>query len=141
MIDPFDLDRFVIAQNGSYADALAELRAGRKRSHWMWWVFPQLAGLGRSETARAYGIRSLAEARAYLAHPLLAARLSEATAAMLLNPDVSAEAVLGEIDAAKFRSSLTLFLAAGAGEPLEEALRVFFAGERDGETLRLLGPG
>ena len=139
MIDPFDLDRFVAAQHGTYADALVELRAGRKRGHWMWWVFPQLAGLGRSETARAYGIGSLAEARAYLAHPLLGPRLREVTGATLLHPDRSAEAVLGGIDAAKFRSSLTLFLAAGAGEPLEEALRTFFAGERDAETTRLLG--
>ena len=139
MTDPFDLDRFVAAQRTIYADALEELRAGRKRSHWMWWMFPQLAGLGRSETARFYGIASLAEARAYLAHPLLSARLREATAAMLLHPDRSADEMLGGVDAVKFRSSLTLFLAAGAGAPLQEALRVFFAGERDGETLRLLG--
>ena len=138
MSDPFDLQRFVTAQAGSYPVALAELRAGMKRSHWMWWVFPQLAGLGRSETARAYGVASLAEARAYLAHPLLGPRLVEATEAMLLHPDRPAEAILGGVDALKFRSSLTLFLAAGAGAPLGEALEAFFRGEADGETLRLL---
>ncbi len=139
MDDPFDLDRFVAAQAGTYPDALAELRAGRKRSHWMWWVFPQLAGLGRSDTARHYAIRSVDEARAYLAHPLLGARLREATGALLLHRDRTAEAVLGGIDAVKLRSSLTLFLEAGAGAPLDEALRIFFAGEQDPETLRLLG--
>lgn len=139
MTDRFDLSRFVAAQADSHAAALAELRAGRKRTHWMWWVFPQLAGLGRSDTARFYAIASLAEARAYLAHPLLGARLTEATAAALLHRDRAAGAIFGEVDAAKFRSSLTLFLAAGAGAPLEEALAAFFAGERDEATLRLLG--
>lgn len=139
MTDPYDLNRFVTAQRESYADALAELRAGAKRSHWVWWVFPQLAGLGRSETARAYAIGSLAEARAYLAHPLLGLRLREATGAMLLHRDRSAQAVLGGIDATKLCSSLTLFLAAGAGAPLDAALAVFFGGERDPATLNLLG--
>lgn len=137
--DFFNLQRFVTAQARSYPVALAELRAGAKRSHWMWWVFPQLAGLGRSETARAYGIVSLAEARAYLAHPLLGPRLEEATGAILLHRDRAPETILGGVDALKFRSSLTLFVAAGAGAPLGEALDAFYAGERDPATLRLLG--
>ncbi len=139
MSDPFDLGRFVTAQARSYPVALAELRAGAKRSHWMWWIFPQLSGLGHSETARAYGIASLAEARAYLAHPLLGLRLAEATGAMLLHHDRAPATILGGVDALKLRSSLTVFLAAGAGAPLGEALDAFYAGERDPATLRLLG--
>ena len=134
----FHLQRFVTAQSQSYAVALAELRAGSKRSHWMWWIFPQLAALGRSETARAYGIASSAEARAYLAHPLLGPRLMEATEAMLCHRDRTPEAILGGIDALKLRSSLTLFLAAGAGAPIGDALEIFYAGQRHPATLRLL---
>ncbi|MGI4731190.1 MAG: DUF1810 domain-containing protein [Janthinobacterium lividum] len=137
----FDLDRFVTAQARQYAQALAELTAGAKRSHWIWFVFPQIAGLGQSETARFYAIASLAEARAYLAHPLLGPRLHEATAALLRHPDRSAETMLGGIDATKLRSSLTLFLEAGAGAPLDTALRTFFGGEHDAATLRLLAVG
>ena len=138
MADPFDLRRFIDAQADSYADALAELRAGRKRSHWMWWIFPQLAGLGRSGTARFYGIASLAEARAYLAHPLLGPRLIEASGALLPHRDRSAETIMGPVDALKLCSSLTLFLEADAGAPLTDALDTFFGGERDPATLRLL---
>ncbi|WP_174298346.1 DUF1810 domain-containing protein [Sphingomonas bacterium] len=137
--DPFDLDRFVAAQADSWAQALAELNAGLKRSHWMWYIFPQIAGLGRSDTARRYAIRSMDEARAYLAHPLLGPRLADATAALLRHPARTAEQMLGAVDAIKLRSSLTLFVAAGAGSPLDIALWTFFADERDAETMRLLG--
>ena len=138
-----DIDRFVVAQDsgGTYASALRELRAGRKTSHWMWFVFPQLAGLGRSSTAQAYAIGSLAEARDYLAHPVLGPRLRECVVALLAHPDRSAETVLGGIDALKLRSSMTLFaLAATGSEPVfQEVLDTFFAGERDPRTVRLLG--
>jgi uncharacterized protein (DUF1810 family) len=141
-MDEDRLDRFVAAQAAAYAQALAELRAGRKRSHWMWFVFPQLAGLGRSETARFYAIASLAEARAWLAHDLLGPRLIECTRAVLAHRDSSAEAIFGPVDAMKFRSSMTLFEAAGAREPFGEALHLFFGGVRDPVTLGLLaGPG
>ncbi len=136
MDDP--LDRFVAAQAGAYPRALAELRDGAKTSHWMWFVFPQLAGLGRSEIARFYAIRDAAEARAYLAHPLLGPRLVEATQAVIAAPG-SAEAILGGIDAIKLRSSMTLFAAvAQDAAPFEAALDRFFAGEADAATLTLL---
>ncbi|WP_375381674.1 DUF1810 domain-containing protein [uncultured Sphingomonas sp.] len=135
---PFDLDRFLTAQERHYAQALAELRAGSKRSHWIWFVFPQIAGLGQSETARFYAIGSLAEAKAYLAHLVLGPRLLGATEALLRHPDRSAETILGGIDAIKLRSSLTLFLEAGAGAPLDAALAMFFNGAKDPATLRLL---
>lgn len=135
------LDRFVSAQARVYDDALAELRRGRKTSHWMWFVFPQLAGLGRSETARFYAIRDKAEARAYLAHPILGPRLVEATAAMLAAPG-SAETILGGIDALKLRSSMTLFAAAADDPtPFVAALDRFFTGQRDDATLALIVPG
>lgn len=137
------LDRFVEAQHGVHAQALAELRAGAKRSHWMWFVFPQIAGLGRSETARFYAIRDLAEARAYLAHPLLGARLIEASEAMLGNAGAaSAEQVLGPIDAIKLASSMTLFERAAAtpqaAAPFARILDAFYAGVRDRSTLERL---
>ena len=134
------LDRFVIAQEGAYPQALAELRRGRKASHWMWFVFPQIAGLGRSDMAQRYAIESLEEARTYLAHPLLGARLVEATQAAMAAPG-SAEAIFGGIDAVKLRSSMTLFAAAAEGDTrdvFEAALTRFFAGERDPETLKRL---
>ncbi len=132
------LERFVEAQAGTYDRALAELRAGRKASHWMWFVFPQIAGLGRSDTARFYAITDRDEARAYLAHPLLGARLVEATRAVTAAPG-SAEAILEAIDAAKLRSSMTLFEAVATDpEPYRAALDRFFGGERDPETLRRL---
>src|SRR5688500_2917390 len=135
----FDLERFVTAQAGVHAQALAELRRGRKQSHWMWFVFPQVAGLGRSEMARFYAIGSLAEAQAYLDHPLLGPRLRECTEAVLAHRDSSAEAIFGPVDAAKFRSSMTLFEAvAAANEPYGDALAAFFGGERDAETLKRL---
>jgi uncharacterized protein (DUF1810 family) len=134
------LDRFVEAQAGVWPDALAELKAGRKTGHWMWFVFPQITGLGRSETARFYAIADAAEARAFLAHPVLGERLREAAGALLAHRGRSAEAVLGGIDAVKLRSSMTMFEAVAPGEPVFGAvLDGFFAGQRDSETLRRLG--
>jgi uncharacterized protein (DUF1810 family) len=138
--DPHDLERFVAAQAGTYAQALAEVTHGRKVSHWMWFVFPQIAGLGYSAMARAYAIADADEARAYLAHPLLGRRLVEATNAVTATaPGDSAGAIMGGIDAVKLRSSLTLFAAvADDPAPFEAALARFFAGERDPETMRRL---
>ena len=133
------LDRFVEAQDPVYGQVLTELNAGRKRSHWMWFVFPQLAGLGRSATAQFYAIADLAEAKAYLAHDLLGPRLGECTQAMLeWAGKKDAEAILGPVDAMKFRSSITLFEAAGGGEEFGEALQSFHAGELDPATLERL---
>jgi uncharacterized protein (DUF1810 family) len=139
--DPFALERFVRAQDehGTYAQALAELRAGRKQSHWMWFVFPQLAGLGSSAMAQRYAIGSLAEARAYLAHPVLGKRLRESATALASLGDVSAEEVLGPVDALKLCSSLTLFERADPGEAVFARLLVkFYAGRRDERTERAL---
>lgn len=133
--DPFDLDRFVRAQETDYAQALAELRAGRKDTHWIWYVLPQLRGLGQSSRALFYGLASADEARAYLAHPLLGARLRECVAAMNGLATSDPVAVLGPLDAAKFRSCLTLFLAvAPTDETLVTALRKFYGGEPDERT-------
>jgi uncharacterized protein (DUF1810 family) len=141
MTDDFDLERFVRAQAPVYGEALAELEAGRKRSHWMWFVFPQLKALGRSETARFYGIRLAEEARAYLAHPLLGGRLVECCAALMRHRRESPETILGGTDAMKLRSSMTLFEAvADKPEPFAVILEAFYAGERDSATLRLLAP-
>ncbi|WP_121115024.1 DUF1810 domain-containing protein [Croceibacterium ferulae] len=134
------LQRFVSAQESIWAQALAEVRAGDKRSHWMWFVFPQLAGLGRSPTAQFYGIAGRAEAEGYLAHPLLGARLREITRAMLAwTGQRSAAAILGPVDALKFRSSMTLFDSVATDPALfAQALDSFYDGERDPLTLRLL---
>jgi uncharacterized protein (DUF1810 family) len=139
---PHDLQRFVNAQDegGTYARALAELRAGRKVSHWMWFVFPQLAGLGSSAMAQRYAIGSLPEARAYLEHPLLGQRLRECARALLGIEGRSAEQIMGAIDAVKLRSSMTLFSRAAPEEPLFVAvLDRYYGGERDEATERLLG--
>lgn len=140
--DPFHLQRFVDAQEDAaiYARALSELRNGRKQGHWIWFVFPQIAGLGRSPLSQAYAIRSLEEARAYLEHPLLGPRLRESTEALLAAaPGTSAEAILGGIDAIKVRSSMTLFHRAAPEEPLfTAALERFYAGVPDPETDRRL---
>ena len=142
--DPFDLQRFVDAQASAYAQALAELRAGHKHTHWIWYVLPQLQGLGSSAMARRYAIASLAEARAYLAHPLLGARLRECVAALNAHRGrLGAVQILGDVDAVKCRSCLTLFEAAAASaEPLfAEALDGFYGGVRDAATLlRLTEP-
>jgi uncharacterized protein (DUF1810 family) len=139
--DPFDLARFVAAQEagGTYDRALAELRRGRKTSHWMWFVFPQLAGLGRSATSRRYAIGSLDEARAYLRHPLLGARLRDC-AAVVAAARPGAEAILGAIDAQKLQSSMTLFLRAAPEEPVfAQVLHRHFGGMPDATTDDLLG--
>ena len=132
-----DLERFVRAQDdhGTYDQALRELRAGRKTSHWMWFVFPQVAGLGRSDMARAYAISGTDEARAYLDHPVLGERLRECCRALLDLETDDAERVLGGIDAVKLRSSMTLFTRADPDEPLfTDVLEKFFGGEADPAT-------
>jgi uncharacterized protein (DUF1810 family) len=121
--DPDVLERFVTAQEGVFDRALSEIRAGAKRSHWMWFIFPQLAGLGRSAMAQRYGIRSLAEARAYLAHPVLGPRYRDCVDALAALADTDAGRVFGPVDALKLRSSLTLFDAAGGGAAIERELR------------------
>ena len=138
MTDPYNLQRFVNAQNGVFETALAELRAGRKQGHWMWFVFPQLAGLGRSATAQYYGIRSREEARAYLEQPLLGSRLRQTIEALLpWAGKRTAEEILGPIDALKLRSCLTLFDAVQAGGLFDRALAIFYDGP-DEQTLALL---
>ena len=141
MDDRFDLERFVEAQAGVYDVALGELRAGRKRSHWMWFVFPQIAGLGSSPTARTYAIGSLEEARAYLAHPVLGKRLVECVEAVNAVSGRSAGDIFGYPDELKFRSCLTLFLLAAAADakaPFQLALDKYFAGQADAITLQKL---
>jgi uncharacterized protein (DUF1810 family) len=133
------LDRFIEAQEGSYATALAELEAGRKESHWMWFIFPQIAGLGSSAMARRYAIASLGEARTYLAHPLLRPRLLACVAAVSgWAGRRTPEQIMGGIDGIKLRSSLTLFEAGGGGAPFAAAIDGLYGGERDGRTLDLV---
>lgn len=138
-----DLGRFIDAQGGGvYDSALAELRAGRKTGHWIWFVFPQIAGLGSSPTSRRYAITSLDEARDYAADPALGRRLRECAAAMLAHAGRSAEDILGGIDALKLRSSMTLFTRAVPDEPVfSEVLDAFYGGEPDAATDRLLSGG
>jgi uncharacterized protein (DUF1810 family) len=137
---PFDLERFIAAQEGVYAGALGELRRGRKTGHWIWFVFPQLVGLGRSDMSRRYGIESLAEARAYLEHPVLGARLRECARAVLATQGASADQIFGPLDATKVRSSMTLFHRAAPDElPFKEMLERFYAGHADEATDALLG--
>ena len=133
-----DLQRFIDAQERDYARALAELQAGRKRSHWIWYILPQIHGLGRSSMSQRYAIQSRAEAEAYLAHPLLGPRLKACVAAILAHRDQSARRILGSPDDLKFRSCLTLFAAVAPDEPLfAEALAAFYEGP-DPETLARL---
>ena len=130
-----DLQRFVDAQAHTYDQALAELRAGRKRTHWMWFVLPQLAGLGRSAMAQRFGIRDLDEARAYLAHPVLGRRLVECARALTALDTADPAEVLGEVDAQKLRSSMTLFARAAPDQPVfREVLEHYFGGEPDEVT-------
>ena len=138
--DPYDLARFLAAQDPVFTRACAELAAGHKQSHWMWFVFPQLRGLGSSPTAQHYAIGSLDEARAYLAHPTLGARLRRCTELVNRLEGRSAQQIFGHPDDLKFRSSMTLFAraAAGAAEPFEEALAKYFAGEEDPRSRELL---
>lgn len=139
MDDEFNLARFTEAQAPVYDTVLAELRAARKRSHWMWFIFPQLAGLGRSATAQRYAIASLAEARAYLAHPLLGPRLRQCTALVASAEGRSAHQIFGDPDDMKLHSSLTLFAHAAPDEPLFRAcLDQYFDGAPDAATLALL---
>ena len=132
------LDRFVDAQEGVYPRALAELKAGEKRTHWMWFVFPQMRGLGASSNAQFYGIASLEEAKAYLAHPVLGPRLRECTQAVLDVAGKPLDDILGRVDAQKFRSSMTLFLRASGEGIFREALDRYCEGIEDERTLALL---
>ncbi|HET9079501.1 MAG TPA: DUF1810 domain-containing protein [Trebonia sp.] len=141
--DPYRLERFVTAQDrgGTYQRAAAELRAGEKVSHWMWFVFPQVAGLGRSETARRYAISSAGEARAYLAHPVLGPRLRECARIVADTEGRSAERIFGPVDAMKLRSSMTLFAAAAEGPDknlFREVVAKYFGGVADEATLTRL---
>lgn len=142
MEDSFDLERFVLAQdsNGTYQRALEELLNGSKQSHWMWFIFPQIAGLGQSPTSRKYAITSLDEAKAYLRHPVLGPRLLACARAVAAHAGLSAVRIFGGIDAQKLRSSMTLFLRAAPTEPVfREVLDRYFDGSGDPATDRLLG--
>jgi uncharacterized protein (DUF1810 family) len=137
---PFDLERFVDAQEGVYEGVLRELGAGRKTGHWIWFIFPQLAGLGRSEMSRFYGIGSLDEARAYLDHPVLGSRMHECIGAVLATSDATADEIFGSLDAMKVRSSMTLFHRAAPDDPLfREVLDRFYGGALDEATDAMLG--
>ena len=134
------LERFVRAQDREYYQAFAELSSGWKQTHWIWYVLPQLRELGRSQVAREYGITGRSEAASYFAHPILGPRLVECVDAMLGHSDRSAVEILGDIDAMKFRSCLTLFAEVAPAEPaFSKALAAFYQGNADNETLRLLG--
>ena len=136
--DSFDLNRFVRAQAPVFETAMRELEAGRKASHWMWFVFPQMRGLGLSPTASFYGVASRAEAEAYVGHPLLGPRLDQATRAVLQHRDKTAHAIFGSPDDLKFRSSMTLFGEVRPDGPFRDALAAFYEGTKDEATLRLL---
>ena len=139
MSDPYELSRFVVAHQAVYDAAVRELRAGRKTSHWMWFIFPQIAGLGRSATAQKYAIASLAEAEAYLANPLLGPRLLECARILTQLSGRTAQDVLGPVDAQKLQSSMTLFArAAAAPSPFGEVLAQYFDGAEDQATLQRL---
>ncbi|HEX4256836.1 MAG TPA: DUF1810 domain-containing protein [Streptosporangiaceae bacterium] len=146
MDGPYNLERFVAAQDSGgtggsvYQDALDELRRGRKTSHWMWFVFPQVAGLGQSPASRRYAISGLAEARAYLGHPVLGPRLAAAAQVLTERPGGDAAEIFGGLDAQKLRSSMTLFHRAGPDEQLfGQVLTQYFGGQPDPATDRLLG--
>ncbi|HTW08539.1 MAG TPA: DUF1810 domain-containing protein [Acidimicrobiales bacterium] len=142
MDGPFDLERFVEAQRPIYDRAVAELRDGYKQSHWMWFIFPQLAGLGRSDLARYYALSSAAEARAFFEHPVLGPRLRECTAALLACSVPSAAEIMGDVDALKLRSSMTLFLRVAPEETsFAEVLQRFYSAMPDPATDELLRPG
>jgi uncharacterized protein (DUF1810 family) len=133
--NPYDLHRFETAQDGIYESALAELRAGRKTGHWMWFVFPQIAGLGMSAMSQRFAIASLAEARAYLEHPVLGPRLAECARALTAQSGRTAQEIFGGIDAVKLRSSMTLFARAAAGDSVyQEVLDRYFGGAADEQT-------
>lgn len=138
-MDNFSLERFLKAQDKCYNVALREIKAGEKDSHWMWYIFPQLRGLGMSSQSNKYGISGIDEAKAYLAHPILAARLVEISEAILAHKDKSAYSILGDIDSAKLKSSMTLFaLVSEEGSVFHRVLQCFYDGRMDELTLRLL---
>ena len=140
--DRFNLGRFVSAQSGVYEGALAELRSGRKRTHWMWFIFPQVEGLGRSSTSRFYAVKGLEEAREYLRHPVLGPRLAECAEAVLAVEGRTASAIFSYPDDLKLHSSMTLFsVAAGPGSVFARVLDKYFQGRQDAGTLRELGRG
>jgi uncharacterized protein (DUF1810 family) len=141
MSDPFNLQRFVDAQAPVYAAVVRELAASEKRSHWMWFVFPQIAGLGFSPTSVFFALSSLDEAKGYAAHPILGPRLTECAGLVLAVKRRTARQIFGAVDEAKFRSSMTLFASASPHEPaFEQCLEKYFAGEADPATLAKLGP-
>ncbi len=138
--DPYHLQRFLDAQTDDYAQALAEIRAGHKRTHWMWYIFPQIDGLAYSSTAKHYAIKSVAEARAYLAHPVLGPRLRECAEAAIGVEGRSATQIFGSPDDLKLRSSATLFASVSPpGSAFERLLEKYYQGVPDGKTLELLG--
>jgi uncharacterized protein (DUF1810 family) len=137
--DPFDLARFVEAQDRVFARAWSELANGRKETHWMWFIFPQLGGLGQSEMSKRYGIHGIDEARAYLRHPILGERLRECTRLVVEGPETRVNAIFGYPDDLKFHSSMTLFACAcGDCSPFHDALKKFFGNEDDAGTVKLL---
>ena len=138
-MDINSLDRFLEAQERMYETALKEIKNGEKESHWMWYIFPQLRGLGRSQMAYVYGINGLEEAKAYLTHPVLSARLIEISEALLEHKDKDIEDILGDVDAMKLRSSMTLFaLISEENSVFHQVLDFFFNCEKDGYTLKLI---
>jgi uncharacterized protein (DUF1810 family) len=139
-VDPFNLSRFVQAQEGAYEQALNEIKNGRKQSHWMWYIYPQFDGLGFSSMSRRYSIKSIAEAKAYLSHPVLGPRLVECTEAALRLEELSAFEIFSSPDDMKLRSCATLFASVSPGESVfHRLLEKYFQGRLDDETLRLLG--
>ena len=139
MNDPFNLQRFLDAQAGAYPRALAELRAGRKSSHWMWYIFPQIAGLGHSKNSVFYSISGLPEARAYIEDPVLGARLIECCNVLAHLKSISPEAIFGSVDAMKLRSSLTLFDHVSSSHLFKELLWKYYDGQADDATLERIG--
>ena len=138
--DPFDLNRFISAQEGIYDRVLSEVRGGLKRTHWMWFIFPQIDGLGHSPTTRHYAIKSLEEARRFLIHPVLGTRLVESAEAVLVVQERSASDIFGHPDDWKLQSSMTLFaLVAEPGSVFERVLDKYFQGKRDARTLQIVG--
>jgi uncharacterized protein (DUF1810 family) len=140
VVDPYDLERFVQAQEGDYEEALSEIRRGLKRSHWMWYIFPQFDGLGISSTSKRYSVKSVEEARAFVAHPVLGPRLLECTEAALRVEGRSAMEIFGYPDEMKLRSCATLFASVSpAGSVFHRIIEKYFRGECDARTLRLIG--
>ncbi len=134
----YNLERFLDAQRFDYASALAEIKAGQKTTHWIWYIFPQMKGLGHSPNSQYYGITSLDEAKEYLSHPVLGTRLRKITEALLAIEGKSAEEILSRIDAQKVKSSMTLFNAASPGDIFEKVLEKYYAGKVDGKTLGVM---